>query len=409
MKIGLLAYHSACNFGATLQLLSTYHYLKNNGITPIIINWIAPDLQTFYEQTTPKEQITQQEILRTQIWSETELCKNSEDIAQAIERHQIQAIIIGSDAVAQHHPWVEKIIFPTKTFFSIRHFTTDRIFPNPFWGTFNHYLKKPVPIAVMSASSQDSRYLFTSFADRQEMAKAIEKYQYISVRDEWTQKMIAYITNSKTIPQVTPDPVFAFNQNVGSLIPTKQQLQETYNLPDKYLVLSFISEQVVHKEWLQQFEQTANQKGYACFLLPFSQKQSCGNLQHKIELPLSPLHWYGIIKHSQGYIGNNMHPIVVCLHNSVPFFSFDNYGLKMFNGLYSYENTSKIKHILHLAGQEQYRVSCLKRTFTPPSPDFVLNKIINFNGEQSTLFAETYLNKYNQMMKEIINTLSLTI
>ena len=33
MKIGLLAYHSACNFGATLQLLSTYRYLLKAGYT----------------------------------------------------------------------------------------------------------------------------------------------------------------------------------------------------------------------------------------------------------------------------------------------------------------------------------------------------------------------------------------
>lgn len=28
MRIGLLAYHSAINFGATLQLLSTYMFLR---------------------------------------------------------------------------------------------------------------------------------------------------------------------------------------------------------------------------------------------------------------------------------------------------------------------------------------------------------------------------------------------
>ncbi len=407
MKVGLLAYHSVCNFGATLQLLSTYQYLKNNGVTPIIINWIAPDLQLFYEQTTPQQQIRQQALLRKQIWLETDLCQNAEQIAREIEKHQIQAVIIGSDAVAQHHPWAEKIIFPTKTIFGIRRFTSDRIFPNPFWGTFNKYLKKPVPIAVLSASSQDSRYIFTTLSDRQAMAEAIEKYRYLSVRDVWTQQMIAHLTKGKIIPQVTPDPVFAFNQNAGSLIPSKQQLQQKYGLPQKYIVLSFISENIVSQEWLQQFQHIASQNGFACFLLPFSQKQSKGNLQHKIELPLSPLHWYGIIKYSEGYIGNNMHPIVVCLHNSVPFFSFDNYGQRLFNGLFSNENTSKIKHILQLAGQAENRVSCLKRSFITPSPDFVFNKIIKFNRYQSTIFAEQYLDKYNQMMEQIMKSVKI--
>ena len=406
MIIGLLAYHSACNFGATLQLLSTYKYLENSGHRPIVINWIAQDLQDFYGQTTPKEQIEQQRNLRTQLWNETRLCLNAEEIAGEIERLHIQAVIIGSDAVAQHHPWAERIIFPTKTLFSIRHFTSDRIFPNPFWGTFNQYLKKPVPVAILSASSQDSRYIFTLPSDKAEMAKAINSYKYISVRDIWTQKMVSYVTNSKVIPQVTPDPVFAFNQNAGCLIPSKEQLQKTYNLPEKYLLLSFSSKEYVSREWLQEFEHIAQQNGYVCFLLPFSQKQSEGNLKNKIELPLSPLHWYGIIKYSQGYIGNNMHPIVVSLHNGIPFFSFDNFGQKMLNGLYSNENSSKIKHILHLAGQERNRTSCLKRSFNAPSPEFVFEKILKFDCNKSNSFAQHYLDEYNRMMKQILTILT---
>ena len=44
MKIGLLAYHSVCNFGAMLQLLSTYMFLKNHGHEPMFINLVAKDL-----------------------------------------------------------------------------------------------------------------------------------------------------------------------------------------------------------------------------------------------------------------------------------------------------------------------------------------------------------------------------
>ena len=50
MRIGLLAYHSAINFGATLQLLSTYMFFKNNGYEPIVINWVASDLEARSEE-----------------------------------------------------------------------------------------------------------------------------------------------------------------------------------------------------------------------------------------------------------------------------------------------------------------------------------------------------------------------
>ena len=81
MKIGLLAYHSACNFGATLQLLSTFCYLRNNGYDPIIINWIPKDLEEFYVRRTPEVQYNMQKELRSNLWKETELCRTSKDVA----------------------------------------------------------------------------------------------------------------------------------------------------------------------------------------------------------------------------------------------------------------------------------------------------------------------------------------
>ena len=45
MKIGLIAYHAAANFGASLQLLSTYSFFKNRGDEPIIINWVVEDFE----------------------------------------------------------------------------------------------------------------------------------------------------------------------------------------------------------------------------------------------------------------------------------------------------------------------------------------------------------------------------
>lgn len=48
MKIGLLAYHAARNFGAFLQLLSTVEYIKKQGDEPMVINWIPKDFSKDY-------------------------------------------------------------------------------------------------------------------------------------------------------------------------------------------------------------------------------------------------------------------------------------------------------------------------------------------------------------------------
>lgn len=104
MRIGLLAYHSACNFGATLQLFSSYMYLLNHQQTPVIINWIPEDLERYYRNCTPKTQFECQASVRKQLWKETDLCRNSQEVAQIIEKEGIDAVIVGSDAVAQCHP-----------------------------------------------------------------------------------------------------------------------------------------------------------------------------------------------------------------------------------------------------------------------------------------------------------------
>ena len=49
MRIGLLAYHAACNFGANLQLLSTFENLKKTTIKDI-----NADLMYNFPEQTPE-------------------------------------------------------------------------------------------------------------------------------------------------------------------------------------------------------------------------------------------------------------------------------------------------------------------------------------------------------------------
>ena len=292
MKIGVLAYHSACNFGATLQLLSTFCYLKNNGFEPIVINWVPEDLEEFYRKPTPIVQYEMQKSLRSNIWVETELCRTSEDVARAIENNNIDAVIVGSDAVAQHHAFPENIVFPTKKIVSIRKYTQDRLFPNPFWGEFKKYLNKQVPIAYLSASSQDSIYKNYTHSLRKKMADSLSCYSWISVRDSWTQEMFSHITRGKINPPVTPDPVFAFNNNAAYLLPTEKEIREKFNLPNKYYLFSFEKNRGLTQEWIDQFEYEAGKNGIDCVGMPFSIGKTAGRFSKMIEFPLTPLEWY---------------------------------------------------------------------------------------------------------------------
>ena len=407
MKIGLLAYHSVCNFGAMLQLLSTYMFLENHGHEPVVINWVAKDLEEYYAQNTPVSQIENQRKLRLKLWKETSLCRTIEDVANIISTEHIEAVIIGSDAVAQHHPLFERIIFPCRNILAINPVTSDVVFPNPFWGIWTDYLDKPVPVALMSAASQDSKYKYISKKLRKQMKERIMTFCYVSVRDVDTQKMFSFITEGQCCPSVTPDPVFAFNQNAASLVPSKEELMKKYGLSDKYMLISFKNEKRsnVSQTWLNKFQDIAKHHGIQCVSLPFSTSLSAGELESEIALPLNPIDWYALLKYSCGYIGNNMHPIVVCIHNTVPFFSFDNYGTKHANGLFCDSSTSKIRHILKVANLLDCRIASNSLFRRTPSPEHVFNKLQTFDKAKCKNFAQGYLNKYNEMMTKILERL----
>ena len=407
MKIGLLAYHAVCNFGAMLQLLSTYMFLKNHGHEPVIINWVAKDLENYYAQNTPISQIENQLKLRLQLWKETALCCTIKDVANIISNEQIDAVIIGSDAVAQHHPLFERIVFPCRNIIAINSVTSDVLFPNPFWGIWTDYLDKPVPVALMSAASQDSKYKYISKKLRKQMKERIMAFSYVSVRDVDTQKMFSFITEGQCCPSVTPDPVFAFNQNAASLVPSKEELMKKYGLSGKYMLISFKNEKRcnVSQTWLNKFQDIAKHHGIQCVSLPFSTSLSAGELESEIALPLNPIDWYALLKYSCGYIGNNMHPIVVCIHNTVPFFSFDNYGTKHANGLFCDSSTSKIRHILKVANLLDCRIASNSLFRRTPSPEHVFNKLQTFDKAKCKNFAQGYLNKYNEMMTKILERL----
>ena len=408
MNIGILAYHSACNYGANLQVLSTVGYLQRKGYNPVVINYETDEFIHFYKHTTPAEVYDAFYAFRYDYMPLSKHCHTLDTLVKVIEDSKLDAIIIGSDAVAQHHPLLSRLKFPTRTLFSVTRMTSDRYFPNPFWGTFAESLSRPLPMALLSASSQDANYKLFLPSLKKKMWNRLKKFTYISARDEWTKEMYNAISYGKLDVEVTPDPVFAFNINCSNIIPTKKEVLEKYRLPEKYILLSFLDSRTVSREWQEEFKNIANQHGILSVALPFPQGVKFKHcLDYEIQSPLLPLDWYALIKYSQGYIGHNMHPIVVSLHNANPFFAFDNYGIKKFNGLYSDDYSSKIKHILSLAGLENNRISCIRRSFTPPTPQFVFNNLLNFDKQKAQKFADEYLAKYETMMSNILNSLSL--
>lgn len=407
MKIGLLAYHAACNFGAFLQLLSTVEYIKKRGDEPRVINWIPKDFRKDYELRSLPEVRNLYAKLRQWYFPLTELCETTKEVAEVIEKEHIEAVIIGSDAVCQHHPFRERFHFPVRRIVYISRPTSDRMYPNCFWGDFNQHLKTPIPLAMISGSSQDSKYYYITGSIKRRMKESIKAFSYLSVRDDWSQKMMSYITDGEIIPRVTPDPVFAFNHNAGHLVPSKDDIIKKFNIPNEYILVSFKGSKSVNQEWISEFQGLANKENLACVKLPYADAPAFGDIQYSVGDTITPLEWYALIKYSKGYVGNNMHPIVTSISNGIPFFSFDNYGIAVNNGKLTNGESSKIYHILAKADLLSSRIYIQGKQYTMPLPMNVLNSILDFNVQLENRFSDYYLHEYDIMMNNVYRCLNV--
>ena len=169
----------------------------------------------------------------------------------------------------------------------------------------------------------------------------------------------------------------------------------------KYCLFSFHNSRTVSVEWLKRIEILFHKENIECIALPFPSGVKFKHpFKRTINLPLSPLEWYALIKYSSGYIGHNMHPIVVSLHNCVPCFSFDNYGVTKFR-FFVNERSSKIYHILNHFGILSNRICCRRFFKRIPSPDSIFSKITSFDKTSIKNKNEALLDVYKKMMLDI--------
>lgn len=400
MNIGILTYFRVANFGANLQAISTYLYMKSKGYTPIFILYESEQSSVYFETSSiPINQRKMHINTIDKLLPHTDICRNAVDINREVERYNIEAIIIGSDAVLQHHPLLSRIRKGRRKPFYITNVAPERMFPNPFWGVG---LLPQLPKVLMSVSSQNSKYSLFSKKTLICMGKALNQMKYISARDRWTQKMIYQIIGKKV--EITPDPVFAFNQNATMLIPTEISIRNKFDLPKRYVLIS------LHSQSLSE-NQLSELKTELCKLdlVPVAFPMPEGILfehdfDYQINLPLSPFDWYALIRYSSAYIGSNMHPIVVSLHNAVPCFSIDNWGTRNFLGKAILDGSSKVQDILTIFGVGENHAS-IENGECHVDTQYIIDKIARFPKEKVKEKAVIYQRRYNEMMDEILCSL----
>lgn len=390
MKIGLLTYHAVCNFGANLQTLSTVSYFRNKNIPIKVIDWYPQNLANYYKKNVSTQQQQIHADFVKQYLPITKHCETSKDVQKVIAEEQFDTIIIGSDAVFSFIPILKRFHPSRKSIIGFHKISDDHKLCCPFWADFaneNNNLK----IISMSASAQYLDIDKCLFWEKRKIKNALQKFSLITVRDQWTQKIISQFTAT---PTITPDPVFGFNEN--SQIPNnKETIKKKFSLPSKYVVFSFCSAFNSNK-WYDDLYQTFKDNDYTIINLAMPEGAINIKSDLTIDTPLSPIDWYDIIRYSNGYIGQRMHPMIVALYNNVPFVIFDHYAFK--KGKQQFES-SKIFDLLQRADLlDNYTTISSAHNISTKE---VFEKLINFSTSKASSFTRGYTKAYFQMMQNI--------
>lgn len=398
MKIGILTYHWVSNMGANLQALSTYNYLINNGYEPVIIDWRPMDVERYYINNVIEEQRSKHDsFFNIHFLNRTSICRSSKEVASQIQANNIHFVCIGSDAVFSTKPLLSRFHLGRKGIIYIHPYSDAKI-DSPFWGSFIHFLpvNYDITLVAISASAQNSPYKKIIFNwERNKYFEALKRFSKITVRDIWTKQMCEFVSKNTLSPSITPDPVFAFNNNVK---PSKiNYVKNKFYFKGEYVLLS-VSSTVKDTKWILELEKLFNEKGITVVGIPKTNAPLEKVLNYNLSLPMDPLEWYDSIKCSRGYIGELMHPVLVALHNSLPVFAFDTYG---FRRNFKFDiSSSKTYQILK-------RFSLLDNYYNPlynsiPSPKYVVEKLISTDQSYIAKIANELLIEYNAMMSYIL-------
>lgn len=411
MKIGILTYHCQPNFGAQLQAISTVGYLRRNGYEPIIINWYAADLEKMYALRIPTAQVLCHEQFTEAALPVSTKCQTIQDLIDVIRTERLEGVLVGSDALFKFQPAKCRRHFSfrkLKFVYNHKPLSCELLDDNPFFGAFVRQVGYDLPASVYAVSSQNTPYKQMTWRERQKMSKALSAYREISVRDGWTQQMVCHITSRSDI-RIYPDPVFSFKQNCYLKISSSDVVRQKYGLESNYVLFSFRAKRY-KPEYIKSIAKCCEQRGFQPVALPMPEELFSAGIEKTIPLPLSPIEWYALIIHSKGYIGERMHPIVVCLHNAVPFFSFDEYGLSetvsAHHGQSRYNPLSSKTYQIISEADLCDQIFSYRSGNPLPSPMSVVDRLLSFDQKKCQDFSIKMQQGYEAGMAHIVTSLT---
>jgi hypothetical protein len=298
LKIGILTYHGAYNFGANLQALANQRYLQALGHEVWIIDY-RKELEIGDYDHVPKEQAQAHEAFLVRELHLTKRCMTRQDLQDCCREHRFDHVLVGSDAVWSIPSWWD-FSEGLPVFFMDWLFEMD--------------IAQETKVSSISVAHMGSGFGHLPQEIQDQLKAALNRFHVINVRDHWTRQAVLDLIGPNKPVGISADPVFSLEP------PTSiSRLDGDYVLvtpsSDAFLV-----------GWLEEFRALANARGIKVIELPIPDRISNMKLDGVLGFPLDPLDWFSALTHARGFVGIRFHAIVSSIAGGVPFFSVDSYG-----------------------------------------------------------------------------------
>ena len=379
MKIGIVTFHRSDNYGAFLQAYALQRTIEiqTKQFCEIIDIFLTKTEKRKYDDSVrvyqPIDRLFSKRKYHMFSASRKEFLKVSEepvcgdDVAAACKliEEKYDLIVVGSDEVWKMNSY--------------------RGFPNIYWIT---EVKKAIKMgyAISSRTPIDS----LTAEQKTEIENIVRSFQYISVRDIPTKKMIEHCTGGVSKVQVVCDPTFLYDFG-GDKVRDRRFVEEKYGTnPNKKTIALMVADKGIAQRFVKEYS-----KNYNIIALYNYHPGTKG-----IFVP-NPFEWIHVINGVDALITSYFHGAVFAIKNHVPIF-----GIESRTGVSN--EYSKLYNLLRSLDCEEFFVSSAK------PQDLIDAKIKQFvkfycvDGhkidnreycEQQKRTAEPFLNKIKQLAR----------
>lgn len=388
MRVGVLTHHWVCNFGANLQALATHSILTSLGINPIFLNYRPMEAIERRNTLISYSQIEKHENFVGTYLNQSEFLHDNRDLRDYC-RNNLDLVIVGSDAMFALSPKYDPYTLWRRI--KQRNFTATDTVP-PFWLDWEKGPDSVPYKASLSVSSMGTSYQFIFGQLRQGLEKSLTDFNYLSVRDDWTKRMVNHLSRGNKQICVSPDPVFALNRY--------------FTLPDSEKATRDISNTIFlsgdfESSWIKKLVKCCHDHELTVAGLPIPEKDyQYPHVDFNIPLPLSPLQWYTLLAGSGGYIGIRFHALVTCIANGTPIVNVDPHKRSRV-----IKQSSKMHDLCFKAGIPDRFLTMSQARKTHPKE--VLKRLMEKKSlERVNKYAEYALLKFQETVEQIIAAVS---